>query len=328
MIRPDSQPKVLLIASFDGALHGHAGLRRRALERLGCTVTSFDIAQPPNLIARIRGGSLQDRLHRALDQAAPELVLVIRGAAISAPMVASLKRETSAVWANWFPDDLSSLELILQAAVAYDHIFVAGTDVVAAVQGVGMPRAGYLPLACDPSIHRPMRSRDQFRANVVFVGRATPRRERLLSELVEFGLAIWGPGWRKTALHDYCRGELLTLTDYVRAYAGASVAVNIHHTSDEGLVVDRGCNQRVFELAAIGVPQVVDDRADLHRHFDPRREVLVYHGGTEMKELVKEVLHDPACAEQIATAARRRALAEHTYMHRMRDLLSVAGESR
>ena len=37
-----------------------------------------------------------------------------------------------------------------------------------------------------------------------------------------------------------------------------------------------GVNQRPFELAAIGVPQVVDYRGDLERHFTDRKEVLVY----------------------------------------------------
>ncbi len=38
---------------------------------------------------------------------------------------------------------------------------------------------------------------------------AAPRRgaNGCSSELVEFGLALWGPGWRQTSLRDYCRGE-------------------------------------------------------------------------------------------------------------------------
>src|SRR4029077_14029728 len=115
------------------------------------------------------------------------------------------------------------------------------------------PPTAHLPPGCDPSVHRPMKARDQFRSNVVFVGAATPRREQLLAELAEYGLAIWGPGWRKTPLQDYCRGETLGLDDYVRAYAGASVAVNIHRENEGGTAT--GCNQRTFELAPIGVPQ-------------------------------------------------------------------------
>jgi spore maturation protein CgeB len=43
---------------------------------------------------------------------------------------------------------------------------------------------------------------------------------------------------------------------------------------------------------------------------------------------VKELLHDPPAADALGAAGRRRALAEHTYMHRMRELLRVAAAGR
>jgi spore maturation protein CgeB len=166
-----------------------------------------------------------------------------------------------------------------------------------------------------------MRSRDQFRANVVFAGTATPHRERMLSELVEFGLALWGPGWRRTKLRDYCRGELLEHSDYVRAYAGASVAVNVPCSEEQR--ADPGCNRRLFELAAMGVPQVVEFRPGLERHFEEGSEVLAARSAGDLKRLTGEALHDRARAEQVAASARQRALTEHTYMHRMGVLLGA-----
>ena len=183
-------------------------------------------------------------------------------------------------------------------------------------------------MAADPSVYKPMRSRDQYRANVVFAGPATPRRERLLGELIEFGLALWGPGWRRTSLRDYCRGEQLDTENFVRAYAGASVAVNIHRSADaEPAVKECGVNQRTFEVAAIGVPQVVDYRGDLERHFVDRKEVLVYRSVEEMRALVEAALQDPAAAETVAGAGRQRVLQEHTYMHRLRRLLDIVRAS-
>ncbi len=168
-----------------------------------------------------------------------------------------------------------------------------------------------------------MKARDQFRANVVFVGAATPRREQLLAELTGFGLAIWGPGWRRTPLKDYCRGEMLDLDDYVRAYAGASVAVNVHREGNSQGGTATGCNQRLFELAAIGVPQVVDNRADLPLAFDAGRELLTFDTGAELRQLVQELIQDPTTADRLAQAGRRRALAEHTYMHRLGAILGA-----
>lgn len=320
--------RVLVVAAFDEGLHAHSAQRERALERLGQTVTRFDLAGRPGLLARLRGGDLVSRLDRELEVTAPDIVLVVRGEALSAQAVTRLRTDHPGTWINWVTDDLHGLAIVQHALPAYDLVFAAGTDVVEALEErLGRP-AYYLPLAADPSVYKPMRSRDQYRANVVFAGTATPRRERLLAELVEYGLALWGPGWRRTSLRDYCRGEQLDTENFVRAYAGASVAVNIHRSADaEPSVAERGVNQRLFEVAAIGVPQVVDARGDLPRHFHDRSEVLAFRSVEEMRALVQAVLHDPPAAEAVARAARERLLAEHTYMHRLRDLLAAAREA-
>jgi spore maturation protein CgeB len=313
--------RVLLVGAFDDALHAHAGLRRRALERLGYRVSAFNLMGDGGLLSRIRRIGVHDRLGRALSHSAPAIVLVLGGSQLGPATVAAFRRESGALWVNWFCDELRSRAAVGALATGYDAVFVAGTEVAEDLESVGIP-AGYLPAGCDPSVHRPMRSRDQFRANVVFAGTASAHRERMLSELVEFGLAIWGPGWRKTKLRDYCRGELLDHADYVRAYAGASVAINIHSEApDEG--PDPGCNRRLFELASIGVPQVVEDRPDVHRHFCEGSEILVARSPAQLRSLTAEALQDRAWAEEVAAGARQRSLGEHTYMHRMHALLSA-----
>lgn len=321
MTGPFAGTRVLLVDS-DNDPTGHAGLRKRALERLGCQVATLDLKEKKGLLSRWRGGSVQDRLGKAILQHQAQLVLVVEGAELTAGMVTSLKRDADARWAAWFIGETRSLPLMEALSSAYDVLFVPGTDLVEQLRGPSRPPTIHLPPGCDPSVHRPMRARDQFRANVVFVGAATPRREQLLAELSEFGLAIWGPGWRRTPLKDYCRGEMLELDDYVRAYAGASVAINIHRETD-GIGTATGCNQRVFELAAIGVPQVVDERGDLALAFEPGKELLTFRSGADLKQLVKDLLQDPPLADRLSQAARRRALAEHTYMHRLGTVLGA-----
>jgi spore maturation protein CgeB len=315
--------RILLVGAFDDGLNAHAALRRRALERLGCRVSSFNLTGNGGWLSRLRHMALQDRVARALAQCGPSVVLVLEGDQIGAPMIAALRRQSDAVWVNWFCDARRTPAAISPIAAGYDVVFVAGSAALERLHAPGHPPARYLAPGCDPSVHRPMRSRDQFRANVVFAGTATPHREQMLSELVEFGLALWGPGWRRTKLRDYCRGELLDHADYVRAYAGASVAVNVHCSEDPGDGEDPGCNRRLFELAAMGVPQVVEHRPDLQRHFREGSEILVARSPRELKTLTGEALQDRAWAEQVAAGARQRALAEHTYMHRMGVLLGA-----
>lgn len=318
-----SAPNLLVVAEFDDAHHAHAAQRCRALERLGCRVDAFDLLKRPGLLGRMAGSDLRTRLRKAVETSRAECVLVIGGAELERTLVEQLARATAIPWINWFPDDLRTVEQVIQRAAAYDSVFVAGSDVserVSAALGRPIP---VVPLAADPSIYRPLRSRDQYRANVVFAGSATARRVALLGGLVEFGLALWGPGWRRTPLRDYCRGEVPSTEEYVRAYGGASVAVNIHHTtggngSDEGFL-----NQRLFEVAAIGVPQVVDYRGDLAQHFEAGRDVLVFHDADELRRSVRAVLQDPAVAAELGKAGRHQALTRHTYMHRLKQVLEA-----
>lgn len=322
-----NRPRVLLVAAFDEAHHAHAAHRARALERLGCEVEEFDLHWRPGLLQRFRAPELHDRLAETIAGTDPQLVLVIGGLEQLDPArVRTLVEAGDAAWAYWCVDDLRTVVRAAELARACPRVFAAATDVAGALHGaLGRP-VELLPLAADPSVYRPLRSRDVYRANVVFAGRATPRREALLTGLVEFGLAIWGPGWRRTSLRDYCRGEVPSTEDYVRAYGGATVAINIHHTTPDAAQPEAHCNQRIFELAAMDVPQLVDERRDLERWFTPGQDLLTYRAGADLRAMVAELLHDPARLEAMAASARRELMARHTYMHRMSDLLRKVGE--
>lgn len=312
---------MLFIAEFDDVYHAHSMQRRRALERLGATVTVFDLNAKPSLFERFRAGDLGRRLERCLDEAQPELVLVNGNEALDEALVDRLRGRARARWINWLPQDLRDISQAIVLARPFDHLYGIGTDVAAEMADRLGRTVDVLAFAADPSVYRPIKTRDQYRANVVFAGGATPRRERLLTDLVEFGLALWGPGWRKTSLRDYCRGEAPSTDEYLKAYAGATVAVNIHHALVENDPREASCNQRLFELAALGAAQVVDDRGDMPRYFEPGREVAVFRDGAELKARVRELIESPSEAERLGQAARARLLQDHTYMHRMRHLL-------
>jgi spore maturation protein CgeB len=322
MTAPFSGLRVLLVAPMGDADLAHNSLRQRALERLGCAVQLLDPARA-GWIERLVRRDLEHRLQGALDQQQPELVIVLGEGVVPAEVAGNLRRGRRAKWVQVLSDQIRHLDRASSEAMGFDHVFAGSSGAVALFDRNGIKHAHYLPVGCDPSVHKPLRARGIFRANVVFAGGASGRRERFLSELVEFGLALWGPGWRKTGLKDYCRGELPTSEDYVRAYAGASVAVNIHRIGPDDRGDATGVNRRTFELAAIGVTQVVDQRADLPRHFEEGSEVLSFTTPEELKGQVKRAVQEDKYRERLAENARQRALRNHTYMHRMAELLTV-----
>lgn len=317
-----TRPSVVLVAAIDDGKFAHGAQRGRALERLGCDVTTVNVVERRGPLGLFRSKDLKQRLERALGEVRPDLVLVIGVPELDPPTVEGLKQSGGGRWVNWFPDDLRTVDQAASVAWPYDEVFVAGSDVALRMEAILHREVRLLPLAADPSVYRPLRSRgQQYRANVVFAGSATPRREALLQHVVEFGLALWGPGWRGTSLRDYCRGEALRTEEFIQAYGGASVAVNVHHTADGSDSPEAFCNQRCFELAGIGVLQVVDRRADLNRWFTAEDEILAFDNALHLRRIVEDALQDQTAVDRIAQAGRQRVLAEHTYMHRMMVVL-------
>jgi spore maturation protein CgeB len=323
MTQPYSGLRTLFVATVDDATQAHNGQRRRALERLGCVVTTADPTHTGWLEKLVRR-DFDQRVQALLQQQSPDLVIVSGNEDLKPDAVERLRSAGRAKWVQFYGEDLGKLDDVAHGAMSYDHVFVSSTRTAAQLDQRGIKHAHFLAAGCDPSVHKPLNARGPFRANVVFAGAANNRRERYLTELLEFGLALWGPGWRKTALKDYCRGELPNTEDFVRAYAGATVAINIHRAGPEDRNGDpAGLNRRAFEMAAIGTTQVVDHRADLPQHFEEGSEVLTFTTPEELKGQVKRAINEDKYRDRLSANARQRALRNHTYMHRMAALLKT-----
>lgn len=266
----------------------------------------------------IFGRSLATRLAARLREGPVDVVLVFKGAGLAPADVGDLRHRFGGRWVNWFPDDPHQLELSSRLAPAYDGFFTHDSSSLTRHRAAGA-RAHYLAFGCDPEyLQPPSRPSDaRWAAPLVFVGSRDDVREPVLRELAEVGLVVWGPGWPRGPLY----GE-----DFVRALAGAAVGVNIHQQfGDRGdpTRYGTGANMRVFELAAVGTPQLSDAKADIARHFTPDREIVLYRSVAELVDRARAMLADDTLRHQLAVAARERALREHTWRHRLEELLTV-----
>jgi spore maturation protein CgeB len=63
----------------------------------------------------------------------------------------------------------------------------------------------------------------------------------------------------------------------------------------------------------------------IERWFEPGRELIVVSSADEAIAAYRDLLDDPAQAEELGRRARERVLDEHTYVHRSRQLLELVG---
>jgi glycosyltransferase involved in cell wall biosynthesis len=110
---------------------------------------------------------------------------------------------------------------------------------------------------------------------------------------------------------------------FPRAISAARVNLNITRRSHATVPASSTC--RPFELAAAGAAIVSSPVEGMDRWFEPGRELVMVSTAEEAVTAYRELLDDPAQAEELGRRARERVLDEHTYDHRARQVLELAG---
>jgi spore maturation protein CgeB len=86
---------------------------------------------------------------------------------------------------------------------------------------------------------------------------------------------------------------------------------------------DYANNMRLYEATGVGTLLITDHKRNMTSMFTPGLEVLTYRHAEECVELVEYYLEHTEEREAIALAGQERTLKEHTYLHRMQELLDI-----
>jgi len=110
---------------------------------------------------------------------------------------------------------------------------------------------------------------------------------------------------------------------FARAISAANVNLCITRRSHASVYASSSC--RPFELAACGAAIVSNPYEGMDRWFEPGSEVVVVDDAADAIAAYRELLADPAQAEEMGRRARARVLDEHTYRHRARQVIDLVG---
>jgi glycosyltransferase involved in cell wall biosynthesis len=109
------------------------------------------------------------------------------------------------------------------------------------------------------------------------------------------------------------------------SHAISRARINLNVTRRPHATVPGSSTARPFELAACGAAIVSNPHEGIERWFELGRELLVVSSADEAVAAYQDLLADPGAAEAMGERARERVLDEHTYAHRARRLLALAG---
>ncbi len=288
------------------------------------------------LLQSLSVAAINRRLLRLVERSRPDLVLVTGGQRITRRALAPLSRRGIAA-VLWTTDAPKASDILPRTAREYRAVFCQGTEAVDILRAAGVPDARWLPMACDPEIHRPValaaEERRRLASPVVFVGSYYPGRAELLRRVVPLGLSVWGPGWGALPAGDplraCIRGAGIGPGAWVRIYAAAHVVLSVHYRSDDERLPCYQASPRDFEALACGAFVLTDRQRDVLALFKDGEHLAFFSDGGDLERRLREFLDDAAARRRIAAAGRREVLRRHTYVHRIAELLkSLEGVRR
>ncbi len=279
--------------------------------------------------------SLSTMAHIAEDP--PDLVLAIAQAPLSLAVLQHLRKKKF-LTAMWFVENYRHLTYWQQLATGYDYWFVIQQgDCLDALKRAGAAHAHYLPMAADPTVHRPMTltaaEQQEYGADVSFVGAGYANRRTFLPQWLshEWTMKLWGNEWGGASdLSGVLQrnGTRIDTDTCMKVFNATAVNLNLHSCSGTGLDPQPDfVNPRTFELAACGAFQLVDDRTLLPDLFTSD-EVVSFQRTEDVPRLIRTWLTETERRHGYAEASRRRVLRDHTYRHRLRELLATVGLSQ
>ena len=264
----------------------------------------------------------------------PDLVLSLAQAPLILPALEHLRRKKF-LTAMWFVENYRHLTYWQQLAAGYDFWFVIQQEpCIAALKQAGAKDVRYLPMAADPSVHRPLEltqdEREEYGSDVSFVGAGYANRREIFPRLLghDWTFKLWGNEWDgATALTSILQrhGARIDTDTCQKVFNASAVNLNLHSWAGAGLDPDGDfVNPRTFELASCGAFQLTDRRSLMPDLFTAS-EVATVSSSEALPGEITRWLREPEQRVAMAAQARQRVLAEHTYVHRMRALLSQVG---
>jgi len=241
---------------------------------------------------RLDGPAIAERLKLPCD-----LLLALKAEGIPPEAI----RACPAFTVLWYPDDLIALEHAAKQidynGRAFDRVYGISKWDLGEYKKRGLRDVRWLPLACNPEIHKKLR-RVRKRYDLVFVGNLDEQREVLIERL------------RKRWWVHVARAFG---ADMVRLFNEARIVLNL--TAGPG-----NMNHRLFEALACGSMLLTNQPPPDSRIFKDGKH-LVYYTWANIDEKIGYYLAHEKERERIARAGRREVLAKHTVAHRVERII-------
>jgi spore maturation protein CgeB len=218
-------------------------------------------------------------------------------------------------------------DFINEVSSCYDYFFIVENEEVLKDTRIKASHINTVPLGCDPETHKSIDLSEEekrgYGSDVAFVGTIKSGREKILAQLTDFDLGVWGyweeeiPELRRCYRKQYIYGD-----DVCKIYNASKIVVDIPISYGSRDVVFM-LSLRLFEISACGAFVLSVKTPYISNLYEIGKEMIYYKDANELKKLVKYYLDHPEERKLMAKRAQERTYRDYTYEKRIKEIFSI-----
>jgi len=294
----------------------YGGMRDRLNRYLEIASTDFGL---------LDSTPLERSMTKAAKEFKPDLILVLLGNYTTPSMINSVRDATGAPAACWCQDHMGTMGRQYIIGSKFDYVFAKDQFMVDLFKRyTNIPEVHYLAEACNPQVHAPVKPGNndlqKFSCDITTAATLYYYRSEILEALTEYDMRIWGPvpKFYDGLLRPFTTGQSVFMREKSACFNSSKIVLNTLFPMEFG-----GLNARAFEIAGCGGFQLISHSDAISKHFIPGKEIETFFDLEDLKRKVTYYIEHENERNAIAEAGRKRAHEEHTYEHRLKELLDI-----
>lgn len=250
--------------------------------------------------------------------------------------------------AKGLKDDIKTIKLIKNGLLGdiYFHVIDQGDQRMKGFEESTGHKFHTIPLAADKTLINSKHDKN-FAADISFVGTYSPEKREFFSNYVfplrkNYDLRLYGQDWTPAdrmlgwvqrfgqyfnipVLGSIIKSKL-KIEDEAAIYLSSKICINIHEDQQKKYGGD--CNERTFKIPLYGGFEITDDVACIGKYFKNNEEIVIAKDKNDWFDKISFYIKHPEQRQKITDAGKKRALKDHTYHNRARQIIGIYNDNK
>lgn len=266
------------------------------------------------------------------------------------PEVIERIKDLGIITVNFYCNNIHQFDLVSEIAPHYDYCMIPEREALHKYIDVDANPV-HIQMAANPDIYKPYPLSRKY--DVTFVGQNYLSRQDYVEYLYRNGIDVhvWGPKWErilmpsKRGIINRVKSKLglnksvlldtpvcgpLSDEELIKMYSRSKISLNFSEVVvldkdyDTG-AIKRHIRLRDFEAPMSGAFYITGYQDELKEYYEIDNEIVCYDTKEELLEKIRYYLKHPDEAETIRKAGHNKALKDHTWENRFKDLFNKIG---